>query len=147
MKGMSLIVKAVTRVFIGFITVYSLYIIAYGHLTPGGGFSGGTMWACGFILLVLAFGKEDTFKILSQRAASVADCLAALAFLLIAILGISAGGFFVNFLDKGKEFDLVSAGTLLWSNIAIGIKVSACLFGVFVALAIFKRSKNGSDVQ
>jgi len=147
MNGMSPIVKATTKVFMGFITVYSLNIIAYGHLTPGGGFAGGTMWACGFILLVLAFGKEDAFKIVSQRAASVADCLAAFTFLLVAILGISAGGFFVNFLSKGKEFNLVSAGTLLWLNIAIGIKVSACLFGVFVALAIFKRSKTSSEVQ
>jgi len=147
MKGMSLIVKSVTRVFIGFITVYSLYIIAYGHVTPGGGFSGGTMWACGFILLVLAFGKEDAFKIISRRAASVIDCLAAFAFLTIAILGLSAGAFFVNFLNKGTEFNLISAGTLLWLNIAIGIKVSACLFGVFVALAIFQRSKTSSEAQ
>ena len=34
-------------------------------------------------------------------------------------------------------FDLFSAGTIPLSNIAIGLKVSASMYAVFVALAIF----------
>ena len=53
MNGMTLIVKQVTKLVIGFILVYSCAVVLYGHLSPGGGFVGGVMLACGFILLVL----------------------------------------------------------------------------------------------
>jgi multisubunit Na+/H+ antiporter MnhB subunit len=143
MKGMSLIVRTITRLLVGFILVYGAHIVLYGHLTPGGGFAGGVMLACALILLVLAFGKEAALDIVSENAASAWDCIGALLFLLIALLGLTGGYFFRNVLDKGKPFDLLSAGTLMWSNIAIGIKVGACLFLVFLVLAVFRIRDEG----
>ena len=138
MKGMTLIVKTITRLIFGFIIVFSASIILYGHITPGGGFAGGVMLACGFILLVLSFGKETALNIVGEKALSVWDCLGALGFLVIAILGFSGGFFFYNFLIKGTPLMLISGGTLMWSNIAIGIKVSASLLAIFIALSIFR---------
>jgi multicomponent Na+:H+ antiporter subunit B len=101
------------------------------------------MLACGLILLVLAFGKDGALDIVSENAASAWDCIGALAFWLIAVLGLTGGYFFLNFVGKGEPFNLISAGTLMWSNIAIGIKVWACLFLVFVVLAAFRISDEG----
>ena len=39
--GMSLIVRTICRWLKGFILLYGIHIILYGHLTPGGGFAGG----------------------------------------------------------------------------------------------------------
>ena len=39
--GMSVIVKTVTRLTVGLIFLYGIYIVLHGHLTPGGGFAGG----------------------------------------------------------------------------------------------------------
>ena len=143
MKGMTLIVKTITRLIIGFILVYGVNIVLYGHLTPGGGFAGGVILACGFILLVLAFGKETALNIVSENNASILDCTGALLFLLIALLGFTGGHFFNNFMDKGQPFHLISAGILLWCNTAIGLKVGACLFLVFVVLAAFRMRDEG----
>lgn len=143
MKGMSLIVRTITRLIAGFILVYGAHIVLYGHLTPGGGFAGGVMLACVLILLVLAFGKEATLDIVSENTASAWDCIGALLFLLIAVLGFAGGHFFLNFMDKGTPFRLISAGTMMWSNIAIGIKVGACLFLVFLVLAVFRTRDEG----
>lgn len=143
MKGMSLIVRTITRLIAGFILVYGAHIVLYGHLTPGGGFAGGVMLACALILMVLAFGKEGALDIVSEKAASAWDCIGALLFLLIAVLGFVGGYFFLNFMDKGEAFHLISAGTLMWSNIAIGIKVGACLFLVFLVLAAFRIRDEG----
>ena len=41
MKGMTVIVKTVTRWVKVFIFLYGIYIIITGHLSPGGGFAGG----------------------------------------------------------------------------------------------------------
>ncbi len=142
MSGMSLIVKTITRLVFGFIIIFGASIVLYGHLTPGGGFAGGVMLACGFILLVLAFGKDTTLKIISEKSLSVWDCLGAVIFLMIAVIGYSGGFFFCNFLSRGTPLRLVSAGTLMWSNIAIGIKVSASLLAVFIALALYRMERS-----
>ena len=55
MKGMSLIVKNITNVAIGFIFIYGIYIVLHGHLTPGGGFAGGVIIA-GIIVTLASLG-------------------------------------------------------------------------------------------
>ncbi|MBN1291143.1 MAG: hypothetical protein JXB48_04820 [Candidatus Latescibacteria bacterium] len=138
MKGMTLIVKTITRLLLGFIFVFSVSIILFGHITPGGGFAGGVMLACVFILLVLAFGKKTALDIVSEKAISIWDSVGSLSFLEIALLGFFGGFFFKDFFSKGSPLKLFSGGTILWSNISIGIKVFASLFAAFMALAIFR---------
>jgi len=138
MNGMTLIVKTITRLVLGFIIIYSGSIILYGHLTPGGGFAGGVMLACAFILIVLAMGKNAALDIVTENKLSAWDCIGALAFLVIALLGLVLGDFFTNFIVRGTPLRLISGGTIMWSNIAIGIKVSASLFAVFMALACLR---------
>jgi len=54
MKGMTIIVKKITQLMAGLVFLYGIYIIVHGHLTPGGGFAGGTIMAGSFILLAVA---------------------------------------------------------------------------------------------
>ena len=138
MSGMTLIVKQVTKLITGFILLYSAYLILYGHLSPGGGFVGGVTLACGFILLVLAFGKSFANNLFSDRAAAIWDCVGALGFLAVGLAGYLGGCFFFNVLPKGEDFRLLSGGTIPLANIAIGIKVGACLAGVFLVLVSFR---------
>ncbi len=143
MRGMSLIVKTVTRLVAEFITIFAVYIVLFGHLTPGGGFTGGVILACSFVLLTLAFGKDFSLHILSKRAAGIWDSVGALAFLIVALIGYKAGAFFLNLWAKPATFTLKSAGIIPIANIAIGVKVAAALFGGFIALAVFRRHGPG----
>ena len=45
---------------------------------------------------------------------------------------------------RGQVGELASAGTLGISSLAVGIEVGAGLFGVFVALAMFRRTGTGT---
>jgi multisubunit Na+/H+ antiporter MnhB subunit len=139
MQGMSLIVKNSTRLVAGFIAIFGAYVVLYGHVSPGGGFAGGVIVAGALVLMVLAFGGEFSRQILPHDIAKTSDALGALAFLLVALFGYMAGGFFVNFLPRGDPGALFSAGTIPISNLAIGVKVGAGLFAVFLALAMFRR--------
>ena len=57
------------------------------------------------------------------------ESAAILLFLLVGLLGITAGGaFLANFLSHGTLFSLVSAGTIPILNILIGVKVGISLF-------------------
>ena len=138
-KGMTPIVKTIVRFAMGIIVIFGAYIVLYGHLTPGGGFAGGVILACGYIIMTLAFGKDLALGKMSNTGASILDNSGALLFVTIGLLGYIGGVFFLNFLPKGARFDLVSAGTIPLANIAIGLKVTASVFAVFVALSIFGR--------
>ena len=75
--GMSPIVKTVTGWVKGFILVFGIYIVLYGHLTPGGGFGGGVILAMAFVLLTLAYGKDESLRRLPYGVASELDSVGA----------------------------------------------------------------------
>jgi len=137
-SGMSLIVREVTKLVTGFIALYAAYIVLYGHLTPGGGFVGGVILACCFILTVLAFGKDFADRMITDAGAKIWDVFGAMLFLVVALVGYRAGAFFANFLPHEGNFRLFSAGMIPVCNVAIGIKVAACILGAFLALSVFR---------
>jgi multicomponent Na+:H+ antiporter subunit B len=151
MKGMTVIVKTIASWVKVLIFLFGIYIILFGHLTPGGGFAGGVILASSYLLLLLAFGREFAEKNLSLPAASKLDCVGALLFAAIALCGLlyGAASFFWNFVqqrwlaDRDTAFHLVSAGTIPLSNIAIGLKVGASLFMVLLVLSVFRPQAGG----
>jgi len=146
MKGMTIIVKTVSSWVKVLIFLFGIYITIFGHLTPGGGFAGGVILACSYILLMLAFGREFAEKNLSLPVVSKLDCVGALLFAAIALFGLfyGAASFFYNFIHQeylaGQQtaLKLVSAGTIPLSNIAICLKVAASLFMVVLVLSVFR---------
>ncbi len=140
MKGMTFIVKTVTRILVGVIFIYGIYIITHGHLTPGGGFAGGAVIAGAMMLLVLANGTDMLGLKKRKEGSSVLESLSILGFLLLAVLAFFLGTkvFFYNYLPKGIVGHLLSAGDIPLYNIAVGIEVAAALFTIFLALVIYK---------
>lgn len=153
MKGMSIIVKTVSSWVKVLIFLFGLYVILFGHLSPGGGFAGGVILASSYVLLMLAFGRKCVEKDLPLRVDSKLDSLGILLFALIGLLGFIWGGaFFVNFLFQegllpGKAQRLVSAGTIPLANMAIGLKVGASLFLAIFTLAIFRKDRIEVETQ
>ena len=139
--GMSLIVKTITRLTVGLILLFGIYIVLHGHLSPGGGFAGGVIIALCFVHLMLAFGKDVAASKISRDFASNLESLGALMFLSISLLGFLGGSFFLNVLSKGSPFKLFSAGTIPLSNVAISLKVGVGLFAIFLALVILEKSR------
>lgn len=148
-SGMTLIVKNVTRLIAGFVAVFGLYVALTGHLGPGGGFAGGVILASAAVLVVLAFGSGFSKKLITEGKCHVWDGLAAMAFIAVAMLSYFAfwgGGFFFNFISRGKVGEFASAGTIPISNLAIGVKVAAGLAGAFIALAAFRRGRSTEEI-
>jgi multicomponent Na+:H+ antiporter subunit B len=140
MKGMSIIVKKTTQLISGMIFLYGIYVIAHGHLTPGGGFAGGVIIAGAFILITLAFGS-DLFKLVKEEmGTTIVESMATIIVVLIGSAGFLFGSkvFFNNFLPKGVVGDLISAGDLPLYNIFVGMEVAASIFIIFLSLIIFK---------
>ncbi len=143
MKGMTPIVKQVAALISGLVFLYGCYIIFHGHLTPGGGFAGGTIIAGSFILLIIANGIQY-FRLKKEKEdSSLAEGSGILLFLLFATVGLflTSHVFFRNFLPSGTPGELVSAGVIPLYNIFVGIEVAAGLLSIFLAFVIFKKEE------
>ena len=136
--GMSMIVRTVTRWLKGPILLFGIYIVLYGHITPGGGFGGGVIIACAFILIMLATGERNGQGVFSKSVASKLDSLGLLIFLAVGWLGtwLASGHFFENLAQTPEQdrFTLFSAGSMPLLNLGIGLKVASALFLVFTVL-------------
>jgi multisubunit Na+/H+ antiporter MnhB subunit len=137
MRGMSPIVQVIARLLAGMLFLFGTYIVLHGHLTPGGGFAGGVLIAAAFILISLAFGSVEQTERNSYTLSSVVESLGGVLFVSLALAGyVSGTSFFQNALTYsiGTPLRLISGGIILPANIAIGIKVGAGLFAMFLAL-------------
>ena len=137
---MSLIVKTVTRLTVGLILIYGIYIVFQGHTGPGGGFAGGVIIALAFIHLMLAFGKEAVLKKLTEEKFFFSTNLAAIAFLLLVSFGFMRMPQGISF---GGHFRLFSAKLMPLYDIAIAVMVGTGLFIIFLSLVLLssKRSR------
>lgn len=148
--GMSMIVKTVCGWLKGFILLYGIHIILYGHLTPGGGFAGGVIAAAAFVLILLAEGEQAALKCFSRRAASTWDSVGVLIFLAVAVSGMAfAGIFFVNYwtTPESARLTLFSSGIVPPSNIGIGLKVCASLYLVLLVLTTQRLSRSQGSAE
>ena len=145
--GLSPVVRTVARFLAPFLLLYGIYLVAYGHTTPGGGFPGGVVVAGGFMMLVLALGRSEAGKALPRGVAGVLKSVGALAFLAIALLGMRFGGvFFGNFIQKthpGRPHELMDGGIIPLAEAAIALLVAMSFAAVFVLLATCRLSGDG----
>ncbi|MFH1101448.1 MAG: MnhB domain-containing protein [Methanobacteriota archaeon] len=155
MTEMSKIVRTVTNMIFPLIMIFGLYVIAHGHLTPGGGFQGGAVAASGLALLLVAYGSPWVFERIKEKHLSMFESIGAVWFIVVALLGLAFGSvFFLNFLVGTPVFgnipqfgatvaDLNTGGVLPLMNFAVGLKVIAGLFVVVLVMAFASNWKEG----
>jgi len=148
MSEMSKIVRTISGMAFPFSMIFGLYVIAHGHLTPGGGFQGGAIVASACAMILVAFGSKWTITKIKEKQLSIFESLGAISFIVLAFLGLVFGvAFFGNFL-AGTNFlfgaipetgsmlaDINTGGVLPLMNFAVGLKVIAGLFVIVLVMA------------
>lgn len=156
---MSRIVKTIASFTFPFVLIYGIYIIAHGHLTPGGGFQGGAIVASGCAMILVAYGSVWTMSKIKEKKLSVLESLGAIGFIALALLGIGIvvdkSVFFNNFLANTNSFfgipvvlgetaaNINSGGVLPFMNFAVGLKVIVGLFAIVLIMAYATTFKEG----
>ena len=116
---------------VGPLIVLGIYIVAHGHITPGGGFQGGVILAAALIVVSLAGRYPAMRRVRPIPLVELADAGGAAGFVLVGLGGLIAGSeFLYNFLPLGEPGTLLSAGMLPLLNISVGLEVA----GAFVLL-------------
>ena len=131
---MSKIVRTQANFLYPLIMIFGFYIVAHGHLTPGGGFQGGAVIATGVALIAVAYSYKNVKTWIKKTRLTGTEAIGLLTFIITALLGISSS-FFYNWLaNTGLLFGqpvpyginpgyLNTAGTLPIMNFAVGIEV------------------------
>ena len=134
----SKIVRAGAHLLFAPILLLGAYVFIHGHLSPGGGFQGGTIIATGFLLMLLAY---HDYKV-SHGVLTWVESLAGITFATAGLAGLILGKTFLeNFLPVGTINYLFSGGIIPIIYIAVGFKVGAELTGVLYTMLNEKEYK------
>ena len=121
--------------------LYGISMVLNGHLSAGGGFSGGAVIGAALILCAAAFGPEKLEKYLSMKARSLLIWAALMVYTLLKTYSFYTGANGIeSIIPLGTPGAILSGGLILPLNICVGIVV-ACTMYTFYSL--FRRGGSG----
>lgn len=119
------------------IFIFGIYVILNGHLSPGGGFSGGAILGAGLILYTSAFGFKKTQRFFNETIYKIAKITA------LCMYGIIGSYFYItgangieNHIPLGIPGHILSGGIILPIDICVGIEVACTMYAFY---ALFRR--------
>lgn len=128
------ILKKSALLIVPLILIFGLYVILNGHISPGGGFSGGAILGAGLILFLSAFGFQTAEKVLNAKTVKIITLVSLLVYCLAKSYSFFTGA---NHLESGIPLGtpgaILSSGLILVLNICVGMVV-ACTMYSFYAL-------------
>ena len=131
------ILQGVAFVLCPIIFIFGIYIILNGHLSPGGGFSGGSIMGAGLILYVAAFGFKKTQRFFDEHVYKIAKITALCMYGLIGTYFYMTGANGIeNHIPLGIPGHILSSGIILPINICVGLEVACTMYAFY---ALFRR--------
>lgn len=133
----SIIFTTVSRLLMGLMLLFSLFLLWRGHNAPGGGFIGGLVAAAGMIVYGLAEGPRSMRQILrtDPRAIALTGLLLAIvAGLLPALVGLDFMTGLWLFIGATATDKGLALGTPLLFDIGVYLAVLGGVVGMVMAL-------------
>jgi len=136
------VVSAAARLMLPIVVLLGLYLAVHGHLSPGGGFSGGVVAASGLLMAAIAIGSAPVSRRLAPPTALERiewSAMLLILALVVAPVAISLPPF-SPLLPAGTVGRLASGGNVLPYNLLIAIKV---FIGSWTVVQQFLRHRGG----
>lgn len=126
------ILRSTMRIVIPMIMLFGVYILLNGHLSPGGGFSGGAVLGGGLMLLSLAFGHRTAARFLPARRIRAVTCCALGFYCLAKSYSFFTGANRLpSVITTGTPGAIFSAGLILPLDIAVGCVVACTMYSFY----------------
>lgn len=132
-----LILQKIAKILVPIIFMFGIYVMLNGHISPGGGFSGGAILGAGMILYVNAFGFKKTQRFFNETVYKVVKVAA------LCIYGVLITYFFFmgangleNHIPLGIPGHILSAGLILPIDVLVGLEVACTMYAFY---ALFRR--------
>lgn len=118
------ILQTASKLLFPVIILFGVYVMVYGHLSPGGGFQGGVIIASGVLLLLIS---NQSYSVPHSLIVAL-ETFAGVSYVLIGLIGlIVLDKFLGNFLPNNISNIgmLISGGIIPIIYIIVGIKVGS----------------------
>lgn len=127
-----MILQKCTSLLVPVILVFGVYIVLNGHISPGGGFSGGAVLGAGLMLYLNAFGFKKTGKFMTQKLVNTLT-LCALTFYCLAksYSFFTGANHLPSGIPHGTPGAILSSGLILPLNICVGIVVACTMYSFY----------------
>ena len=107
-------------------------VVINGHLTPGGGFSGGAILSTALILAANAYGPERVREFFNEKTFVTLSSSALMVYALSKGYSFFTGAnHFHSIIPKGTVGNILSAGLILPLDICVGLIVSGTLYSFY----------------
>lgn len=131
------ILQKITLVLVPIIMIFGIYVILNGHLSPGGGFSGGAIIGAGLILYLNAFGFEKTERFFTEKTYKWISFSALSFYCLAKSYSFYTGAHHLeSHIPLGTPGAIISSGLILPLNICVGLVVACTMYAFF---ALFRK--------
>jgi multicomponent Na+:H+ antiporter subunit B len=112
--------------------VIGLWVVAFGYVTPGGGFQGGVVLAAALLLVYLTGSLRRFMHVTPSTAVEMSEATGAGAYVVLGVVGLIAEGAYLrNFLGAGDRGTLYSGGSIPLLNWVAAVEVSAAMLVLF----------------
>lgn len=120
------ILDVASRKLAPYMFLFGFYLVAYGDVSPGGGFQGGVVIASGIILLAMAKGAHAAEGFFPIGSLALGEAITFALILAVGLAGLLVGGGFLAdvFIDADTP-TLLRAPFIFTLNVLIGVKVAA----------------------
>jgi multicomponent Na+:H+ antiporter subunit B len=142
-----LIVTNTVRLIVPVIQIFAFYVLAHGHVSPGGGFQGGVVMGASFILVALAWDLEVALARFSAEKCILVAALGIVLYGGIGFLSMLLGGEFLDYAELEKVLpvsrEMARYHAMLGVEIGVGFTVTAIMFALYANLSTEGRLKGG----
>ena len=127
------IIRTVCKFVIPTILVFGVYILLNGHLSPGGGFSGGAIMASALIIYGLVWGGERASKAIPAKVLKII-VLCALGFYACSktYSFFTGANHLHSIISPGVPGRILSTGLILPLNVAVGFVVCCTMYSFYM---------------
>jgi len=133
----SIIVDMVCRALVPFIQLFALYVLAFGHYSPGGGFQAGAILAGSVLLTRLCLGRERSYR---QFPPELGPTMAAIGLLIysgIGLVGMLCGGQYLDYSKlpiPGLEAPMLRYYGIMGIEMGVALGVCGIMVTIFDSL-------------
>ncbi len=132
MEDMKQILKVGAKGLAPVVILYGIYVILNGHLSPGGGFSGGSIVGAGLILYSAAYGQKKMQTFFTFRTLTLISAACLLTYCGCKSYSFFTGANHVGWeIPKGTPGNILSSGFILPLNVCVGLVVACTMYGFY----------------
>jgi multicomponent Na+:H+ antiporter subunit B len=142
-----LIVTNTVRLIVPVIQIFAFYVLAHGHVSPGGGFQGGVAMGASFILIALSWDLKTALNRFPIDRCFTIAAWGIIIYAGIGLLSMVLGGEFLDYAHLSKVFpvspEMARYHAMLGVEIGVGFTVTAIMFALYASLSTDGRMRDG----